>query len=75
MYPIICSSTTVNFPTRYISIMQNCVMGHPVSIDDRTLYDLRYFYVDQQSIGSFTCGIAFETMMSLLRTHDSTVQG
>jgi hypothetical protein len=52
--------------------MQNCVMGHPVSIDDRTLYDLRYFYVDPWNIGSFTCGIAFETMMSSLRMHDTT---
>jgi len=72
MYPVICSSTTVNFPTRYISIMQKCVMGDPVEIDDRTLYDLRYFYVDKQSIGRFTCGIAFETMMSSLRTLDAT---
>lgn len=72
MYPVIYSSTTVNFPTRSISIMRNCVMGHPVSIDDRTLYDLRYFYIDQQSIGSFTCGIAFETMMSSLRIHNAT---
>jgi len=72
MYPVVCSSTTVNFPTRYISIMRNCVRGYPVSIDDRTLYDLRYFYLNQRSIGSFTCGIAFETMMSSLRMHDTT---
>ena len=51
--------------------MQNCVKGGPVSIDDRSLYDLRYFYIDRK-IGRSTCGIAFETMMSLLRELDNS---
>jgi len=46
-------------------------MGDPVSINDRSLYDLRYFHIDQGGIGRFTCEIAFETMMSLLRTQDA----
>ncbi|KIM48927.1 hypothetical protein M413DRAFT_15175 [Hebeloma cylindrosporum] len=68
---VIFSSTTVNFPASYISIMRSCVMGHPVDADDRALY-LRYFFYVDQGIGGFTCGIAFETMMSLLRMHDAT---
>ena len=73
MHPVLYPSTTVNLQTSYLTIMRNCVMGDPVSVDDRSLYDLRYFYVDQRGIGGFTCGIAFEYMMSLLRTHDNTL--
>ena len=72
MHPVIYPSTTVNFQTRYLTIMRNCVMGDPVSIDDRSLYDLRYFHVDKRGIGRNTCGIALETMTSLLRTYDNT---
>ena len=37
------------------------------------LYDLRYFYIDHNTmIGHFTCGVAFETMMSLFRQHRLT---
>jgi hypothetical protein len=50
--------------------MRACVRGDPVRPNDRSLYDLRHFYVDEKGIGRFTCGIAFETMMSMLRTHD-----
>jgi hypothetical protein len=52
-------------------IMRECVRGDPVTIDDRSLYDLRYFYVDENKIGRFTCGIAFECMMSILRMQDN----
>jgi hypothetical protein len=38
------------------------------STDDRDLYDLRYFYVDQNRVGHYTCGVAFETMMLIFRT-------
>ena len=51
--------------------MRACVRGDPVSFDDRELYDLRHFYVDEEGIGRFTCGIAFEAMMSILRTSDN----
>ncbi|KAF8234815.1 hypothetical protein L208DRAFT_1393487 [Tricholoma matsutake] len=54
----------------YLQIMRACVRGDPVWLNDRSLYDLRHFYVDEKGIGRFTCGIAFETMMSMLRTHD-----
>ncbi|KAF8804045.1 hypothetical protein BYT27DRAFT_7259493 [Phlegmacium glaucopus] len=54
----------------YLQIMRACVRGDYVSCNDRTLYDLRHFYVDETDIGRCTCGIAFETMMSLLRTYD-----
>jgi hypothetical protein len=47
--------------------MKACVRGDPVSLNDRTLYDLRHFYVDEEGFGQFTCGIAFETMVSMLR--------
>jgi hypothetical protein len=50
--------------------MKACVRGDPVSLNDRTLYDLQHFYVDEEGFGQFTCGIAFETMMSMLRTRD-----
>ena len=47
-------------------------MGGPVSIDDQSLYDWRYFYVDQRGIGTFACGIALEIMASLLQEQDIT---
>ena len=52
--------------------MTACVRGDCVETDDRKLYDLRHFYVDAERIGRFTCGIAFEAMVSILRTHDNT---
>ena len=51
--------------------MKACVRGDRVNIDDRKLYDLRYFYVDEHHIGRFTCGLAFESMLSILRTQDN----
>jgi hypothetical protein len=50
--------------------MGECVRGDPVAYDDRKLYDLRHFYVCDDDIGHYTCGIAFETMMSILRTYE-----
>ncbi len=47
-----------------------CVQGDRVTTNDRSLYDLQYFYVDAEEIGHFTCGIAFEAMMSILRTYN-----
>ena len=52
--------------------MTACVRGDRVTHDDRSLYDLRHFYVDAKRTGRFTCGIAFETMMSILREHLNT---
>lgn len=60
------------FQTRYLKIMKACVLGDPVDLDDRELYDLRYFYVDKHYIGRSTCGVAFESMILMLRTQDST---
>lgn len=57
------------FLNRYLDIMRACVRGDAVNINDRRLYDLRHFYVDEKGIGCYTCGIAFETMMSILRTY------
>ncbi|KAF8343536.1 hypothetical protein F5887DRAFT_918364 [Amanita rubescens] len=57
---------------KYLEIMTACVRGDRVESDDRKLYDLRHFYVDTKRIGRFTCGVAFEAMMSILRTHDNT---
>jgi len=54
----------------YLQIMRACVRGDSVGFNIRKLYDLRHFYVDENGIGRYTCGIAFETMMSILRTHD-----
>ena len=51
--------------------MTACARGDPVTIDDRNLYDLRHFYIDEKRIGRFTCGIAFEAAMSILRTYDN----
>jgi hypothetical protein len=50
--------------------MRKCVRGDPVEHNYQSLYDLRHFYVDEKGIGRFTCGIAFETMMSILRMFD-----
>ena len=50
--------------------MGQCVQGAPVTSIDHNLYDLRYFYADDKGIGHSTCGIAFESMMAILRTQD-----
>ncbi|KAF8327351.1 hypothetical protein F5887DRAFT_1274679 [Amanita rubescens] len=55
----------------YLEIMTACVQGDHVTTDNRSLYDLRHFYVDTEQIGRFTCGIAFETMVSILRMDDN----
>ncbi|KAM6502196.1 hypothetical protein JOM56_002173 [Amanita muscaria] len=55
---------------RYLTIMRECVRDESVTSDDRSLYDLRYFYVDKKGIGRFTCGLALERMMSMLRICD-----
>jgi len=47
--------------------MGECIRGDRVTYDNRGFHDLRYFYADAKGIGRFTCGIAFETMMSILR--------
>jgi hypothetical protein len=51
-----------------INIIKACLQHQPVQVDDRTLYDLRYFYVDADRIGHYTCGVAFVTMMRQLRS-------
>jgi hypothetical protein len=48
-------------------MMTACVRGDAVAVNDQRLYDLRHFYFDTQRTGHFTCGIAFEAMMSVLR--------
>ncbi|KAM6491977.1 hypothetical protein JOM56_012615 [Amanita muscaria] len=50
--------------------MTACVRGDRVTSNDRSLFDLRHFYVDADKIGRFKCGIAFEAMMSILWTYD-----
>ena len=47
--------------------MEACLQQHRVAVDLRHLYDLRYFYTDDNQIGHYTCGVAFEAMMSMLR--------
>ena len=71
MHPVVSPSIRVDFCTRYLNIMRACVQGNLVEPNDRSLYDLRHFYVDEKGIGRFTCGIAFEKMMSMLRIHDT----
>jgi len=51
-------------------MMKSCVRGNRVTTNDRSLLDLRHFYVDAEEIGHCTCGIAFEAMMSILRMSD-----
>jgi len=48
-------------------ITGECKRGDPATIDDRSLHDLRYFYVDEKGFGDLTCRIALESMMSTLR--------
>ena len=62
----------LTFCNSYLEIMRACVRGDrvPSNLNDRSLYDLRHFYVDTEEIGRFTCGIAFEAMMSILWTYD-----
>lgn len=49
--------------------MEACLQNHPVTHNLRNLYDLRHFYIDANDIGQCTCGVAFESMMSILREH------
>ena len=49
--------------------MDACFQSSRSWIDVPELYDLRYFYIDPDKIGHFTCGVAFETMMLLFRQH------
>jgi hypothetical protein len=67
MHPVVFPFHHLIFRTRYLRIMEQCIQGSHVTIDDRNLYDLRYFYVDTEGTGHFTCGIAFESMMLILR--------
>ena len=48
--------------------MESCLQQSRVSRDFKD-YDLRYFYVDEGGIGRYTCGVAFESMMTLLRKY------
>ena len=45
--------------------MEACLQQSPVGTDYKDLYDLRYFYVDEGGTGRYTCGVAFESMMTL----------
>jgi hypothetical protein len=47
--------------------MDGCLQHQNVA-ERRDLYDLRYFY-DDNSIGQYTCGVAFETMVSIFRQY------
>ncbi|KAH9953864.1 hypothetical protein BGW80DRAFT_1451367 [Lactifluus volemus] len=53
----------------YLGIMKACVRGGHVWDNDRSLYDLRHFFVDQEGTGHFTCGFAFEAMTLMLRMY------
>jgi hypothetical protein len=48
--------------------MEACLRTSHVSSDDTSLYDSRYFYV-REKLGYYTCGIAAETMLFLLRNY------
>ena len=71
MHPVIPLPSALTFRNSYLKIMTACVRGDRVTSNDRSLFDLRHFYVDAKEIGRFTCGIAFEAMMSILRTYDN----
>ena len=49
--------------------MDACLQSRRSQANMPELYDLRYFYIDRDDIGHFTCGVAFETMMLLLKQH------
>jgi hypothetical protein len=51
----------------YLDNIKACLQNQPVQSEDRKLYDLRYFYVDEDQVGHYTCGVAFEAMMRQLR--------
>ena len=52
----------------YLAIMEACLQERVVLTDDKDLYDLRYFYVDENHVGHCACGVAFEAMTRILRT-------
>ena len=52
----------------YYGIMEASLQQYPVALDLKD-YNLRYFYVDEGGIGHYTCGVAYESMMTLLRKY------
>jgi hypothetical protein len=56
---------------RYYNIMEACLQQYLVAPDIKSLYDVRYFYVDEDQIGHYTCGVAFKSMMTLLGKYRS----
>jgi hypothetical protein len=55
--------------SRYFDIVEACLRCDFFPWNIQELCDCRYFYFDDQDIGHCTCGVAFETMMSILREH------
>lgn len=49
--------------------MDACLQSSRVEHNPREVYDFRYFYVDSDDIGHFTCGVAFEIITSLFREY------
>jgi len=49
-------------------LQANSVMG-----PNRSLYDLRYFYFDDEKIGRSSCGMAFRTLLAVYRRHNDNL--
>ena|ERR1700733_12432418 len=58
-------SVTLQHFFRYYGIMEACIQQSSVAQDLKSLYHLRYFYVDEGGTGRYTCGVAFESTMTL----------
>jgi hypothetical protein len=52
--------------------MRAILLGERV-IANMDLYDSRYFYFDDDDVGHFTCGIAFQTLMGIYRETDAVI--
>jgi len=54
---------------QYFENMMGCIQETPVAMNDKSLYDKRFFYIDNRMVGHSTCGAALQSMTLLLRKY------
>jgi len=59
--------TPISSYRRYLDVMQAFILEGTYHTRDRHLYDVRYFYFDEQEVAHSTCGIASQTLMDHYR--------
>lgn len=49
--------------------MRSCILGDSMTGANKDLYDLRYFYCDENRTGRSSCGMARQTLLWIYRQH------